>query len=126
MNARERPGRVSRSLRARRDYRTKGLLHSFAQKNTFVAFLRFIHFANSQLFLLRKKSRVRVTLGQFHRKTTHIGWFFCGGPAYTFSKPENPAELIDDLVLLYTKLVNLGMEYRNGKVYLADLEEKDA
>ena len=49
-----------------------------------------------------------------------------GGPAYTFSKPENPAELIDDLVLLYTKLVNLGMEYRNGKVYLADLEEKDA
>lgn len=52
--------------------------------------------------------------------------FTSGGPAYTFSKPENPAELIDDLVLLYTKLVDLGMEYRNGKVYLADLEEKDA
>lgn len=51
--------------------------------------------------------------------------YFYGGPAYTFSKPENPAELIDDLVLLYTKLVDLGMEYRNGKVYLADLEEKD-
>lgn len=49
-----------------------------------------------------------------------------GGPAYTFSKPENPAELIDDLVLLYMKLVDLGVEYRNGKVYLADLEEKDA
>ena len=29
------------------------------------------------------------------------------------------------LILLYTKLVNLGMEYRDGEVYLADLEEKD-
>jgi hypothetical protein len=50
---------------------------------------------------------------------------FHGGPAYTFSKPENPAELIDDLVLLHTKLVDLGVVYRNGKVYLADLEETD-
>lgn len=53
-----------------------------------------------------------------------VGIFF-GGPAYTFSKPENPAELIDDLVLLHTKLVDLGVVYRNGKVYLADLEETD-
>jgi len=34
-------------------------------------------------------------------------------------------ELIEDLILLYTRLLELGMEYRNGKVYLADLEEKD-
>lgn len=52
--------------------------------------------------------------------------FFYGGPAYTFSKPKNLAELIDDLVLLYTKLVDLGVECRNGEVYLADLEDKDA
>lgn len=48
-----------------------------------------------------------------------------GGPAYTFLKPQDSAKLIDDLVLLYTKLVNLGVEYRNGRVYLVDLEEKD-
>lgn len=30
-----------------------------------------------------------------------------------------------DLVTLYQKLVDLGMEYRDGKVYLADLEGKD-
>ena len=51
---------------------------------------------------------------------------YYGGPAYTFSKPKNLAELIDDLVLLYTKLVDLGVECRNGEVYLADLEDKDA
>lgn len=28
-----------------------------------------------------------------------------------------------DMTELYTRLVELGMEYRNGKVYLADLEE---
>lgn len=49
-----------------------------------------------------------------------------GGSEYTFLKPENPTELIDDLILLYTKLVDCGVEYRNGKIYLADLEEKDA
>lgn len=49
-----------------------------------------------------------------------------GGSAYAFLKPENPTELIDDLILLYTKLVDFGVEYRNGKIYLADLEEKDA
>jgi len=34
-------------------------------------------------------------------------------------------KLWEDLISLYAKLVDLGMEYRNGKVYLADLEEKD-
>ena len=33
----------------------------------------------------------------------------------------NPLER--DLVALYRRLVDLGMEYRGGKVYLADLEE---
>lgn len=40
-------------------------------------------------------------------------------------KPEDPDNLIKDLILLYTRLVDLGVEYRNGEVYLADLEEKD-
>ena len=29
-----------------------------------------------------------------------------------------------DLVTLYTRLVALGIEYRDGKVYLADIEEE--
>lgn len=33
--------------------------------------------------------------------------------------------LESDLVQLYSSLVDLGMEYREGKVYLADLEEED-
>lgn len=49
-----------------------------------------------------------------------------GGPTYTFLKHQSPEKLIEDLTLLYTRLVDLGMEYCNGKVYLADLEEKDA
>lgn len=40
-------------------------------------------------------------------------------------KPQLPNDLIDDLVLLHTKLVDLGVEYRNGGPYLADLEERD-
>ena len=40
-------------------------------------------------------------------------------------KPDITDKLFDDLVLLYTKLVELGMEYRNGAVYLADVEERD-
>lgn len=48
-----------------------------------------------------------------------------GGLTYTFLKPESTSNLIEDLTLLYTRLVDLGMEYRDGKVYLADLEEKD-
>jgi hypothetical protein len=54
-----------------------------------------------------------------------VGILF-GGPAYTFLKPSVlPNNLIEDLILLYTRLVDLGVEYRDGKVYLAELEEKD-
>jgi hypothetical protein len=48
-----------------------------------------------------------------------------GGPAYSFPKPEITDKLFDDLVLLHAKLVDLGVEYRDGAVYLADLEERD-
>lgn len=48
-----------------------------------------------------------------------------GGPAYTFLKHQTTDELIEDLVTLYAKLVELGVEYRNSEVYLADLEEKN-
>lgn len=40
-------------------------------------------------------------------------------------KPSEVDELIADLVLLHARLVELGMEYRNGEVYLADLEARD-
>ena len=33
--------------------------------------------------------------------------------------------LEDDLIQLYRNLVELGVEYHDGKVYLADLEEDD-
>lgn len=48
-----------------------------------------------------------------------------GGPGYTFLKPSEVDELIADLVLLHARLVELGMKYRNGEVYLADLEARD-
>jgi hypothetical protein len=48
-----------------------------------------------------------------------------GGPAYTFLKHQTTDELIEDLAALYAKLIELGVEYRNGEVYLADLEEKN-
>jgi hypothetical protein len=41
---------------------------------------------------------------------------------YTFVKPQLPTNLIEDLILLYGRLVDLGVEYRNGQVYLADFE----
>ena len=31
--------------------------------------------------------------------------------------------LEEDLITLYMRLVELGMEYRDGEVYLADIEE---
>jgi hypothetical protein len=34
-------------------------------------------------------------------------------------------ELIKDVTLLYTKLVDLGVEYRNDMVFLADLPDID-
>lgn len=48
-----------------------------------------------------------------------------GGPGYTFLKPAEVDELIADLILLHARLVELGIEYRNGEVYLADLEVRD-
>ena len=38
-------------------------------------------------------------------------------------KPQFTSKLNDDLTILYAKLVDLGMEYRNGQVYLADFNE---
>lgn len=49
----------------------------------------------------------------------------CGGPGYTFLKPSEVDELVADLVLLHARLVELGMEYRNGKVYLEDIEVRN-
>lgn len=34
--------------------------------------------------------------------------------------------LEQDLIKLYTELAALGMEYRDGQIYLADLEELEA
>lgn len=48
-----------------------------------------------------------------------------GGPGYTFLKPAEVDELVTDLVLLHVRLVELGVEYRYGEVYLADLEGGD-
>lgn len=48
-----------------------------------------------------------------------------GGPGYTFLKPSEVDELIADLVLLHGRLLELGMEYHNGEVYLADLEARN-
>ena len=45
-----------------------------------------------------------------------------GEPSYTFLKPLPVEDIIQDLALLYTRLVDLGVEYRNGKVYLTDVE----
>lgn len=33
--------------------------------------------------------------------------------------------ILQDLFQLYHRLTELGMKYRNGKVYLPDLEEQD-
>ncbi|HEU5122089.1 MAG TPA: hypothetical protein VFT59_04535 [Candidatus Saccharimonadales bacterium] len=40
-------------------------------------------------------------------------------------KPGEVDELIADLISLHARLVELGMEYRNGEVHLADLEARD-
>jgi len=46
-----------------------------------------------------------------------------GGPTYTFLEPQLPDNLIEGLAELYSRLVDLGVEYQNGRVYLADAEE---
>jgi hypothetical protein len=46
-----------------------------------------------------------------------------GGPTYTFLEHLSTERLIEDMVLLHAKLVDLGMEYRNNRVSLVDIEE---
>jgi hypothetical protein len=46
-----------------------------------------------------------------------------GGPTYTFLEPRLSENLIVDLILLYARLVDLGMKYQDGQTYLADLDE---
>ncbi len=48
-----------------------------------------------------------------------------GTPGCSFLKPKSSGKLNDNLIILYSKLVDLGMEYRNGQVCLSDLEEID-
>jgi hypothetical protein len=46
-----------------------------------------------------------------------------GGPTYTFLEHLSTKKLIDDLLLLYIRLVDLGIEHHNGQAYLADIDE---
>ena len=46
-----------------------------------------------------------------------------GGPTYTFLEHLSTEKLIEDLTLLYTRLVELGVEYRNDEAYLTDLAD---
>jgi hypothetical protein len=46
-----------------------------------------------------------------------------GGPTYTFLEHLSTEKLVDDLKVLYIRLVDLGVEYGSGQVYLADLTE---
>jgi hypothetical protein len=48
-------------------------------------------------------------------------WF--GGPTYTFLKHLSTDKIVEDLASIYIRLVDLGMEYRNGQVCLDDLGE---
>jgi hypothetical protein len=50
--------------------------------------------------------------------------FSIGGPTYTFLEPSLIHKIIEDMILLHTRMVELGVEYRNGNVYLEDLEVK--
>lgn len=61
----------------------------------------------------------------YTKKPDHKVWAFRGGLTYISMKHHLDDKFREDLISLYAKLVDLGMEYRNGKVYLADLEEKD-
>lgn len=40
-------------------------------------------------------------------------------------EPAEVDEMIADLVLLHARLVGLGIECRNGELYLTDLEARD-
>jgi hypothetical protein len=46
-----------------------------------------------------------------------------GGPTYTFLEHLSTENLIEDLIEIYTRLIDLGVEYRNSEVYLADLDD---
>ena len=48
-----------------------------------------------------------------------------GGPTYTFVKPWIPENLIEDLIILYVRLVDLDVVYRNHRVCVTDLSELD-
>jgi len=41
-------------------------------------------------------------------------------------KPQLPDNLIEDLTILYEKLIDIGVKYQNGQVYLTDLEEAES
>jgi|GEM_PF-1583142 len=44
-----------------------------------------------------------------------------GGPTNTFLKHSSAENFAEDLKTLYYKLIDLGVECRNGQVYLVDL-----
>jgi hypothetical protein len=46
-----------------------------------------------------------------------------GGPTSIFFEHLSTVRLIEDLTLLYVRLVDLGVEYRDGRIYLTDPEE---
>lgn len=56
-----------------------------------------------------------------HLATEHFSW----RARIYILKPSEVDELIADLVLLNARLIELGMEYRNGEMYLTDLEARD-
>ena len=46
-----------------------------------------------------------------------------GGPSSTFVKHLSTDRLIEDLFVLYTRLIDLGIDYQGGQPYLYDLDE---
>jgi len=46
-----------------------------------------------------------------------------GGPTDTFLEHFSTDNLIEDLVLLHARLINLGVRHSNGTAYLVDLDE---
>jgi hypothetical protein len=47
-----------------------------------------------------------------------------GGPTSTFFEHVSTEKLTEGLTLLYSRLVDLGVEYGNGQIYLADFDER--
>ena len=46
-----------------------------------------------------------------------------GGPTYTFLEHLSTDKIIKDVILLYTRLFDLGVEYQKGQVYLTELAD---